>query len=231
MVNVVIRTVCALSSSVLLMTASLEAFGNGAEAMHWEPPWRDRGDCGPVALYLLMRLEGRDTSIEAVKQMVPYDADRGCSLADLAVAADKMSFPVEIRFVPERDLPLLGVPFIYHAEGSLKQGTGHFGVVAGYSSKRHQFITVDTEFESSGWIPVENLSTSYSGYILIPKRSSILAAYRGYRLWIVLALCTAWGGMVLSERWRDGLAARQGAERHAAKSLQPDHSNISVLSP
>ncbi|QDU36694.1 Peptidase C39 family protein [Maioricimonas rarisocia] len=209
-----ITTLCAVALPLLLnganQAASLDASPRTppasetaeAGALQWEPSWRDRGDCGPVALYILMRLQGRETSIEDVKSVVPYNADLGCSLATLAEAAEEMDFPAELRFVRQQDLPRLGVPFIYHSEGSLKEGTGHFGVVAGYSAERDQFITIDTEFESSGWIPVENLSTRYSGYVLIPKQSGTVSGPQGQRFWILSAIGVAWAGILVSGRIR-----------------------------
>jgi len=33
------------------------------EGWRWEPPWRERGDCGPVCLFVLARLQRRHVSI------------------------------------------------------------------------------------------------------------------------------------------------------------------------
>jgi hypothetical protein len=116
--------------------------------LQFEPPWRHRGDCGPLSLYVLMRLEGQPTSVEDVEKMLPFDSERGCSLADIARAADKLGFATEIRFVNPRDLPNLPFPFILHTTGSLESGVGHFLVVVDYLPEKRQYSVIDTTYET-----------------------------------------------------------------------------------
>src|ERR1700722_4919154 len=99
-----------------------------------EPSWREPGDCGPVALYLLMRLSGRDVSLDEVKRAVPWDSKRGCSLADLVRGAQRLGYAAEVRFVSPEKLQQLRYPVIAHGYGTLESGTGHFTLIVNYSA-------------------------------------------------------------------------------------------------
>jgi hypothetical protein len=137
----------------------------------FEPPWRERGDCGPLSLYVLMRLADRQVTIADVKNVVPFDPDIGCSLADLAHGADALGFPMEIRFVNPRDVPKLPSPFILHTEGSLERRTGHFLLVADYSPEKRRYHVIDTTFEILDPLPEEWVLRGFTGYVLLPKNS------------------------------------------------------------
>lgn len=137
--------------------------------MRFEPSWRGRGDCGPIALYILMRLAGRTKSLDEVQQILPVDSDVGCSLASIARAADSLDFATEIRFVNPQDLPRLPFPFILHSTGSLQRGIGHFTVVVGHSPENKTYSTIDTTFHGFKKITEEALLTGFTGYVLVPK--------------------------------------------------------------
>src|ERR1700676_2769191 len=49
----------------------------------FEPPWQGKGDCGPLSLYVLLRLEDQPVTYDQVKAALPHDPERGCSLADV----------------------------------------------------------------------------------------------------------------------------------------------------
>lgn len=213
MKGLVVATYCAIALSLPAFGAeqgkmrpeSIHANANSAvqvpEDMRWEPRWRDKGDCGPISLYILMRLMGETVSVEDLKAVIPFDPDVGCSLADVARGADALGFETEIRFVPRQDLTALTGPFIYHSEGSLTKGTGHFGVIAGYLAERNRFVTIDTEFESFGLVPEENVYDQYSGYVLAPKSVVGERRVRAYRVGL-FALGTVFAGLVLLGRRR-----------------------------
>ena len=137
--------------------------------MRFEPPWRTRGDCGPLSLYVLMRLKECDMSLQDVKKQVPFQSDLGCSLADLARGADSLGFPTEIRFVKPQDLSKVSFPFILHTAGSLEKGTGHFLVVVDYSSEKKAYEVIDTTFGTYGEVTEVALLENFSGFVLIPQ--------------------------------------------------------------
>jgi hypothetical protein len=143
---------------------------NLPDNLKFEPPWRDKGDCGPLALYLLMRLHDRPVTIDEVKRVVPYDPDRGCSLADLDRGAEALSFPVETRFVNPRDLNKLPFPFILHTAGSLERGTGHFHVIVSYDAQERKYRVIDISVGTVGKMPEEGILNDFAGYVLLSRR-------------------------------------------------------------
>jgi hypothetical protein len=138
--------------------------------MKFEPRWRERGDCGPISLYVLMRLSDRKVSLEGVKRVLSFDPEIGCSLADVARAADALGFATELCFVNPKDLPTTSFPFILHQTGSLQRGIGHFAVVVGYSPETHLYSAIDTTYEQFHRVTEGALLSGFSGYVLVPKR-------------------------------------------------------------
>ncbi len=65
------------------------------ETWNWMPAWRDKTDCGPNALYVLMNLEGHNVTLAEVKKLVPLDPVKGCSMEALIQAAEQLGFPLE----------------------------------------------------------------------------------------------------------------------------------------
>lgn len=137
--------------------------------MKFEPPWREQGDCGPISLYVLMRLSDRKVSVEGIKRVLAIDPEVGCSLADVARAADALGFATELRFVNPKDLPTVSFPFILHQTGSLQRGIGHFAVVVGYSPEEHLYSAIDTTFEQFHKVTEGAMLSGFSGYVLVPK--------------------------------------------------------------
>jgi hypothetical protein len=111
--------------------------------MQFEPSHREPGDCGPASLYVLMRLLNKDVTISQVKNLIRISPESGCSLTDIAKAAELLGFPVEIRFVKPKEVSRLHFPCILHVTGSLKTGIGHFGVVTKYDSKGYSVVDTD----------------------------------------------------------------------------------------
>jgi hypothetical protein len=136
----------------------------------FEPAWRDKGDCGPLALYLLMRLHGCHVTIGDVKKLTPFDPDRGCSLADLESAAERLGFPVETRFVNPRDLDKLPLPLIVHTEGSLERQMGHFDVIVAYYPEDRKYSIIDSTFGTVHKVHQEAILKNYTGYVLLTRR-------------------------------------------------------------
>lgn len=199
-----------LAARILLLLVSVEIFSHVAAAESaasrslpakycWEPAWRDKGDCGPIALHVLFRLLGRRSSIPEVKQAVPFDAMRGCSLADLDVAARKFGVPVEVRFVNPRDLPSLPGPYILHAKVGLQDPAGHFLVVTGHSNSRGGvFATINTSDATFDWVPEASVASTFSGYVLTPASAQGNSPPTQLAISLLLGGALAW----LTRTWR-----------------------------
>jgi ABC-type bacteriocin/lantibiotic exporter with double-glycine peptidase domain len=149
--------------------------------MRFEPDWREKGDCGRTSLYVLLRLADKQVPMEVLKKSLPIDPDTGCSLAEVAHAAEKVGLQVEIQFVKPRDVPKVNFPCILHQTASLEKRTGHFAVVAAYNPNRHEYSIVDTDWDRLVEQPEEALLKNFSGYVMVPKDGSVvwsrLAAY------------------------------------------------------
>lgn len=161
--------------------------GDVPKDMQFEPSWRQRGDCGPLSLYVLMRLQGRQVSIEEVENVLRFDREVGCSLADVGGAADALGFDREIRYVKPSELSRLSFPFILHAAGSLERGTGHFLVVVGYSAEKREYYVIDTTYETFRSQTEESVLKGFTGYVLIPKSSAGAAASR-WAVWVLVCM-------------------------------------------
>lgn len=102
---------------------------HGSRTFLWKPTWRERGDCGPVALFVLLKLEDREVTLPWVKQHVSIDAVHGCSLASLSEASEELGFPLDVRYVNPAKITEVPRPFILHGISEMKGNIGHFVVV------------------------------------------------------------------------------------------------------
>ena len=135
----------------------------------WEPTWRSPSDCGPMALYSLMKLCGHDTTLQEVSEAIELEPKVGCSMNDLLQGSKSLSFPAEARFINPNSLTAVPPPFIVHLKGSLKTGVGHFLLIVDYSDEKKQFAMIDTDRDFLGWVPKDSVLSLFSGYVLIPK--------------------------------------------------------------
>ncbi|MDR2642688.1 MAG: hypothetical protein LBC74_07830 [Planctomycetaceae bacterium] len=136
------------------------------------PKWRDQADCGPNALYVLMKLEGYNVEIEQVKKLIPLDPIKGCSMESLIRASAELGFPVEARFVKPSNLSKVSRPFILHGITSQEKNIGHFIVVVDFDKKKKNYALIDPIRETFGWNPETSVLHGYSGYVIVPKYSS-----------------------------------------------------------
>jgi hypothetical protein len=149
--------------------ADSEGIEINSDTWNWKPAWRDQADCGPNALYVLMNLEGHKVKLEDVKNLVPLDPVKGCSMESLIDAAATLGFALEARFVKPGDIHKLPRPFILHGVTSQEKNLGHFVVVVDFDSKKRNFALIDPIRETHGWNPEASLLHGYSGYVLVPK--------------------------------------------------------------
>jgi len=139
----------------------------------WRPPWRNQGDCGPSALFVLLRLKNKDVTLDDVTKRVPVDSTLGCSMLALREAADAVGLPSEVRFVKPEALSKLTFPYILHGQLGLKAKTGHFLVIVGRNPTTGSYAVVDPVYDQFGWWTEKATLSGYSGYVLIPTESSL----------------------------------------------------------
>lgn len=142
-------------------------------ALRFEPAWRRKGDCGPLSLFVLMRLNDHPVTIEEIETVVPFDEERGCTLADLARGSEQLGFATEVRFVKPQDFARLPTPFIVHTNGSLEKGIGHYAVIVDCFPSEHEFSVIDTTYELFRRQTEGSILTNYSGYVLVLKPSAL----------------------------------------------------------
>ncbi len=181
--------------SIAEETTSTNAPG---DTWNWMPKWRDPADCGPNALYVLMKLEGRNVTLEEVKKLVPLDPEKGCSMDALIRASEQLGFPVEARFVKPGELSKLPRPFIFHGITSQEKKLGHFVVAVDFDAKKKNYALIDPIRETYGWNPEGSVFYGYSGYVLVPKHPVS-------RMWntaagVALILCGACVGCIAYRR-------------------------------
>jgi hypothetical protein len=181
----------------------------------WIPWWRDRGDCGPLALFVLMKLEGEHPTVDDVKRLTPVDLKRGCSLEDLRQTAETLGMPTDVRFVNPRDLRDVPRPFVLHGITSVVQDLGHFFVVVDYDPKKKAYALIDPVEERFSWNPEASLLYGYTGYVLVPRYTAgqkwdLLAAY--YWIFAGGTVFCLWCYSVFRRRRRVARRPRRNAE-------------------
>ncbi len=157
----------------------------------WLPWWREKGDCGPLALFVLMKLEGKQVTVHDIKRLTPFDPEQGCSLHDLCRTSEKLGMLTEVRFVKPSDLSNLPHPFILHGVASIERNLGHFVVIVDYDPDGENYAVIDPIRESFAWSPEASVHNGYSGYVLVPM-------YPSTEKWNSLASCSllfAGGGL------------------------------------
>jgi hypothetical protein len=135
----------------------------------WEPSWRSPSDCGPMGLYVLLKLLDYDVSIDRVRQELPVDQDKGCTLASLTAASIRLGCPATGSFVSPDALSSIKSPYILHCNGSQISGVGHYLVIASHSAERKGFLVLNTDQHVCGWVPDDTIYSQFSGYILLPQ--------------------------------------------------------------
>jgi hypothetical protein len=139
----------------------------------WKPTWLETNACGPNSLFVLLKVLGKNVTLDQVKDRVKCDPVRGCTMADLSEAASALGVPADVRFVRPNELADVPFPFIIHGVSGLKAKTGHFRVVVARDSEKQLLATIDPMRESFQWNPEKGFISDYSGYIFVPRRHSV----------------------------------------------------------
>jgi ABC-type bacteriocin/lantibiotic exporter with double-glycine peptidase domain len=151
----------------------------------FEPSWHERGDCGPLSLFVLLTLLGFDPTIEEVKKNVPFDHVKGSSLDTLYNASKRFGLETEVLFVTPTKVRDLPPPFILHLATSEEKGFGHFLVVVGFDHTKKTIATINTDHTSLNWNPTSELLAHMSGYVLVPKLTWYQSLYHNENKWLV----------------------------------------------
>lgn len=146
---------------------------NSAREWNWAPPYREADDCGPQALFALLRLEGKQVSVWDVKKLVQSKPGRGASIEALRQAAETLDCAVTVRFVNPRELCDVPRPFILHGSTGIKKKHGVFVVVVDYDSEKKLYAMINPTFESFEWYPEDGVLVGFDGYVLVPSRLGI----------------------------------------------------------
>lgn len=136
----------------------------------FERPWQNGKMCGPVALYILLNLQGRVVSYEDVRGGMTVGAD-GTSMAALQDTAAQFGVRLRPVKVAADDLKTLPTPFLVHwMPTGDDPSTGHFDVVIGHV-EGIGYDTVDTSQCLLKRINYSSASPQFDGYALILDRS------------------------------------------------------------
>lgn len=156
------------------------------ERLKFGAPWQAPRNCGPNALYVLLRICGIDATLDDVMRRVPVN-DEGANLADLADAAEQLGLRNRVVNVSERELYSLSPPFILHENVNGRgQAAGHFLVVCRFDSDGNAGI-IDGISDVYQIATPDRLTRSFSGYALVPEdRLSGLPTVFFYRALYVL---------------------------------------------
>ncbi|MDR0705967.1 MAG: hypothetical protein LBF88_13425, partial [Planctomycetaceae bacterium] len=148
--------------------------------------------------YVLMKLEGYNVTLQQVKELVPLDSVKGCSMETLISASKKLGVPVEARFVKSKELSKVPRPFILHGITSQEKNWRHFIVVVDFDKKKNIYTLIDPIRETYTRNPESSLLHGYSGYILIPQ-------YPSSKKWNTMAGCS----LILCGLWILGIMIRR----------------------
>lgn len=150
-----------------------------------EQPWQGGTKCGPVALYLMIALQGREVRFEDVCKHLPEHAD-GSSLDELQQAGAHYGLKLRAVQVTPEQLKTLPMPCIVHwtIHGQSEQLVGHFDVLL-----RHidgvGYDGVNTTHCLLTRYGYQSVAPQFDGYALIlDKDSDFVTA----SLWTILGI-------------------------------------------
>jgi ABC-type bacteriocin/lantibiotic exporter with double-glycine peptidase domain len=145
--------------------------------------------CGPIALYLLARMEGRAADLAHVQSRVVIGTDGSSTLDHLRQAADSLGLQSEAVLLKRTDWPL-DRPAILHLD---RGSSGHFVVIrpVGHTGKLVQVIDAPDQVEVMDFDQLAS-DPSWTGAALVPTHKAIAPWRR-----ILLALTLAAGPVAL----------------------------------
>jgi len=159
------------------------------ERLRLERSWQRGPNCGPAAVYFLLRLLEYDVSLEEVFSSAPVKGD-GCSFSTLQDIAKTFGLETTtVLKVAPSDLGSLPLPFIIHfdVQDRRRDTSGHFDVVTRVDPGKRIDI-IDTTNCVKKQISYGIIASQYSGYVLVPTIRPGIVTY-GFWLvfWLILA--------------------------------------------
>lgn len=98
--------------------------------------WREGVQCGPNALYAFLKLSGWKGTLKDVREAVPVQDEKGCSLATLYYASNRLGVPTKLIQTDVDGLRKGGLPALVHMDNPEYMQAGHFGLVMGVGQSR-----------------------------------------------------------------------------------------------
>ena len=150
-----------------------------------EPPAGATYDCGIMALYLLLNLEGHPADLKSLEANLSAPDPRGYSLKELRDAAAALDLPLQgvklSRDAPAPRTPALAYVRIgAHGHYVVVRPVGHTGSLVQVidSNRDAEVIDARTFFQSSRW----------TGLVLVPRQGT-------WGLWLVILGGVGVGGL------------------------------------
>lgn len=127
--------------------------------------WRVANKCAVNALYIMLRLHGREIHYEDLEARLPV-GPKGCSLQELRNGATHFGLKTRIVKLTPEDLRQCRLPIIAHFEEE-KEITGHYVVLAVVSPSGVEFIDGTSGIIST--LPTHQFALNWSGYALVAE--------------------------------------------------------------
>ena len=133
------------------------------------PSWRENKACGPIAVYILLRLHGcKNTSYDSVLSSLPL-SEKGSNLYDLAKCCTSFGITARVEKVPSESLYSTSFPIIAYLKTNNdnlgKYYFGHFVVVLGADGKKIRILDPSMAIQPIE-VDLREFSMVYSGYCI-----------------------------------------------------------------
>ena len=177
--------------------ATIESFEPGKL-----PGWREAIQCGPNALYVLLRLHGWHGSLSEIRSAAQVDDQSGCSLFDLEKCGRQ--FGVRTSTVSGNCNSLTSeLPFIAHMDRT-DSNVGHFVVVLAFGTDRlsgaKAAMVYDPILAHEYDLPLAEFERYWSSYALVVEKNW----YSPKHICVTIFLGVAVGLVVRKMRKRKG---------------------------
>lgn len=131
--------------------------------------WRVANQCAVNALYVMVRLHGRDARYEDLEATLPVSL-QGNSLSEIRDCAARFDLKTRIVQRTPEDLRQLPLPVLVHFEEE-KAVTGHYVVVTAVGPERVEHIDGTTGIIRV--LPLHEFSKEWSGYALVVEEQPL----------------------------------------------------------
>lgn len=162
----------ALQSENLIATEKNQTYSQADEIaadlpLWWAPEWRHNGDCGPLSLFVAMKLCGHEVTLENVESVCQWNEDTGTTISALRETAKDLGAMAEVLFVDPSEFHKLKCPFIFHGLVSEKDQIGHFGVCLEVNPDKNTVLVMNPSLEKVSLTKLSSFKTQVSGYVLV----------------------------------------------------------------